>query len=255
MLFPSLRRKINGDKRSVEVGWMVQTPEAAFIWAGPRLLKRPDPSARHAKSAARCPAVIDHESRLFEITCPFDLHLRYGVSDKDEPALFDAAGDQASINPSILAQVVMLAPRSQWRHPDHPVLQVLTPYRCLSDEAVYLTQMPPFLHYRDPSWPGLLVGGRFPIHIWPRKLNWGFEWHDTQRDLILKRGEPWFYLRFEGPDANRPIRMLEAELTPDLAEYFAGIDGVVKYVNRTFSLFPVAQQRRPKKLLVPRRPF
>jgi hypothetical protein len=134
------------------------------------------------------------------------------------------------------------------------MLQIQTPYRFLSDETVYLTQLPPFLHYRDPQLPGLFVGGRLPIQIWPRKLNWAFEWYDTQKDLILTRGEPWFYVRFETPDPSQPVRVFEAELTPDLSEYIAGLNGVVKYVNRTFSLFPVAQQRRPQKLLVPRRP-
>ena len=29
---------------------------------------------------------------------------------------------------------------------------------------------------------------------------WAFEWHDTTKDLILRRGEPLFTVRFEGPD-------------------------------------------------------
>lgn len=252
MLFSSFREKANGDKRDAQVGWLVQTPEAAFIWAAPRLVRRGDAPTRNAKSVTRCPAVIDHESRLFEIPCPFDLSLRYGMSENGDPALFDASGEQASINPAILSQVVALAPREQWRHSDRPILQILTPYRFLSDDPVFITQLPPFLQFRDPSWPGVFVGGRFPIHIWPRKLNWGFEWYDTKRDLTLTRGEPWFYIRFEGPEASRPVRLVEAELTPAVTEYLAGIDGVVKYVNRTFSLFQVARDRRPRKLLEPR---
>jgi hypothetical protein len=108
------------------------------------------------------------------------------------------------------------------------------------------------ISYRSPSWPGLLVPGRLPVHIWPRKLMWAFEWHDTQQDLILTRGEPWFYVFFEGNGPARTIRLVEAAETDALTKYCQGIDGVVGFINRSYSLFSVAKQRRPDRLLVPR---
>jgi hypothetical protein len=115
MFFSRLRGRANGSdtnggKRGAQVGWLVQTPEAAFIWAAPRPLKRADPPNRHAKSVVRCPAVIDHESRLFEITCPFDLRVRFGLNDNGEPSLYDASGEQGALNPATLAQVVGTCP-------------------------------------------------------------------------------------------------------------------------------------------------
>ena len=70
------------------------------------------------------------------------------------------------------------------------------------------------------------------------------------RDLILRRGEPWFYVRFETEDPSRPVRLIEAEMTPQLKEYVGGLNAVTNYVNRTFSLFSTARERRPKRLLV-----
>jgi len=98
----------------------------------------------------------------------------------------------------------------------------------------------------------MLIGGRFPIDVWPRGLVWAFEWYDTSKDLILKRGEPWFYASFETMDPSRRMRMFQAELTPQLVEYMNGIKGVTNYVSRTFSLFNTAKERRPEKLLVPK---
>ena len=112
-----------------------------------------------------------------------------------------------------------------------------------------MTQTPPFNHYRDPPWPGLEIGGRFPIHVWPRSLMWAFDWWDPSKDLILKRGEPWFYVRFETDNPRRPVRLVEAEMTPELREYCNGLDGITNYVNQTFQLFDAAEQRRPKTLL------
>ena len=39
-------------------------------------------------------------------------------------------------------------------------------------------------------------------------------------------------------------------MTPELRAYCNAMDGVVNYVNRTFSLFHTAERRRPPKLLV-----
>ncbi|TQR62780.1 hypothetical protein E2K52_08805 [Acinetobacter sp. RF14B] len=94
-----------------------------------------------------------------------------------------------------------------------------------------------------------MFGGRFPIHIWPRPLMWAFEWHDTSKDLILKRGEPLFYCQFDGFDPSRTIKLIQAEKTPELMSYMDQISGVVNYVNQTFSLFNEVEKVRPKKLL------
>jgi hypothetical protein len=98
-----------------------------------------------------------------------------------------------------------------------------------------------------------MLGGRFPIHTWPRELVWAFEWHDVNTDLIIRRGDPWFYLSFETEDPSGHVRIVEAEMTEPLRTYTNGMRGVSNYVNRTFSLFKTAAARRPEKLLVPKK--
>jgi hypothetical protein len=200
-----------------------------------------------------CPAVIDHEARLFQVACPIDLHLRFRVDEKTKrPQFVNAAGDQSTIRGKTLGQLLKVVDHKEWRDPKRPLLQLVTPYLFLADEPVYMTQLPPFCHYRNPQWPGLMIGGRLPIHIWPRAMMWAFEWHDVKQDLILRRGEPWFYVRFEVEDPSRPVRLVEAEMTPQLKEYITGLNAVTNYVNRTFSLFSTARERRPATLLVPK---
>jgi hypothetical protein len=249
-----LKRKVGIRNRTVEVGWMIDTQQAAFVWQPPQKLARDNPPNLHAKSVRNCPAVLDHEARIFEVACPFDLHIRFQFDEKTkEPRLNNAAGDQSTIRSKHLGQLLALMGRKEWRHPDRPILQIRTPYLFLADETAYMTQLPPFAHYRDKPWPGLMIGGRLPIHIWPRPIMWAFEWMDPSQDLILKRGEPWFYVRFETEDPSRPVRLIEAEMTPQLREYVSGLTGVSNYVNRTFSLFAVARERRPTSLLIPKR--
>jgi hypothetical protein len=238
-------------KRVIDVGWLMRVGQAAFIWDPPAVYRREGRLPEHAKSAAYCPAVVDYERRLVQINCPFDLRLRVVIKDTGEAALEDVNGIRSGMMPHTLVKLAKMAPRNEWRHLDRPVFQFRTPYIFLADTPVYLSQLPPFNDYRDPPWPGLLIGGRLPIHVWPRSLNWAFEWYDVSKELILKRGQPWFYCRFETTDPSLNVRLVEAEYTADLKTYLAGIDGVVEYVNGTFSLFSAARQRRPERLLIP----
>lgn len=236
--------------RPVEVGWFLDTDKSTFIWDEPRRLKRDDPAPNHAKAVSYCPAVLDHEARLFEIPCPIDARLGFRRNDKGEPQIVNLDGDQSTIRGKHLSTMMALVGQREWRHPQRPILQIITPYAFIADEPVYMTQMPPISFYNPNPLPGTLVGGRLPIHIWPRQMMWAFEWFDTSKPIALKRGDPWFYVRFETHDPSRPIRFFEAELTPDLKTYVQGLTGVSNYVNRTYSLFKTAQARRPEKLLV-----
>ena len=188
------------------------------------------------------------------MTCPIDLHIRLARDEKTgAPTLINVDGDQSTIRSKHLGQMVHLVSPKEWRKKDRPVIQIITPYLFIADETIYMSQLPPFHHYRKEPWPGLLIGGRFPIDVWPRHMMWAMEWHDTSRDLILKRGEPWFYVRFETSDPARPVRMVEAEMTPALQAQIKGASAVSNYVNRTFSLFKTARERRPEKLLTPKK--
>jgi hypothetical protein len=248
-----LKQKIPQRSRMVDVGWLIKADKAGFIWDSPRKLSLDHPGSKHAKAVNYCPAVVDHEARIFEVPCPIDLHLRFSWPDKSKsPGIVNVAGDRSTVRPKHLNEMFALVGPKEWRHPDRPVLQIMTPYLFIADEVVYMTQLPPFCHYRSPPWPGLLIGGRLPIHIWPRPMMWAFEWYDTSKELVLRRGEPWFYVRFETEDPSRPVRLIEAEMTPALEEYAAGAFAVTNYVNRTFSLFNTARERRPEKLLVPK---
>jgi hypothetical protein len=240
--------------RTADVGWTLDADKAGFIWEAPQRLSRSAESRpKHAKAVTFCPAVIDHENRLFEVTCPIDVRLRFKIDEKTkQPAVANTAGDLATIRPKALSQMLYLVGAKEWRHPDRPIIQLATPYIFLSDEPIYMTQLPPFAHFQNPPQPGVMIGGRMPIHVWPRPMIWAFEWFDTSQELVLRRGEPWFYVRFETRDPSRHVRLIEADLTLELKQYVAGLASVTNFVNRTFSLFETAKARRPKTLLVPK---
>jgi hypothetical protein len=220
--------------RVVEVGWVMTGVAGGLAWEAPRKFVRNDNASTHAKSVAFCPAVIDHEARLFEIVCPADIEIAFR-RDSNQPELAVSAADPAAA--PLIAQVFALAPQTEWRHPERPLLQAATPYVFVADEPVFVTQFPPFSFYRSPALPGIGIGGRMPIDGLPHALIWPFEWHDTKRSVALRKGEPLFYVRFETIDPSRPVRFVEGELTPELNACLS--DG--------------AKSRRPKQLLAPKK--
>lgn len=250
--FRNWRRLRNKGGRIVEVGWLVDTDKAGFIYDAPVPFDRNDGKTKWLKAVPNCPAVLDFEARFFVVPCPVDIDIRLGTDNAGKPVLINNAGPNPTIYGNKLGEMLHLIDARQWRRPDRPVIQVSAPYRFLADETVYMNQLPPLFHYRDPPLPGVTIGGRFPIDVWPRIMLWAFEWHDTSKPLSLKRGEPWFALYFEAQDPTRKIRLVPAQMTPELKEYCVGLDSVTNYVSRTFSLFEVARARRPKRLLVKR---
>lgn len=236
----------------VKVGWLLRTKETSIIFDAPARVRSANVSVRHAKSASRCPAVLNLESRYFQVPCPFDLHIGFARDKDGRPALRNLKGDASTIRTKKLNENVRITSEAEWRYPERPTIQVMLPYVFIADEPVYMAQLPPFFEYNPNPWPGTLFGGRFPIDIWPRPLMWAFEWHDITRELRISRGDPMFYCHFETSPQDRPVQLVEAEATPELEEYLSQISGAVNYVNQTFSLFKTAQERRPAQLVVPK---
>lgn len=235
----------------VTVGWLLKDPRAGIVFDPPQRFQSKGTSGASAKSAARCPAIVNMESRFFEVKCPYDLHLGLSRDDNGHFALNNLEGAQSTIRNSMLQQVLKVTPRTEWRYNDKPTLQLQLPYIFVADEPVYLSQTPPIFTYNPEPWPGIMFTGRFPIHVWPRPLVWAFEWHDISAPLVLRRGAPLFCVQFETEPQDRAIRLVQAERTDELEAYLELIGGAVNFVGQTFSLFERAAEQRPGRLVQP----
>lgn len=247
-----LDAKASGKKRTVTVGWTVRAQKGALIWQAPQPFSRSDPKSQSSKSVQYCPAAVDFDRRHFVIPCPVDLTLHFEKTAQGLQ-LRDADGEQSGLRPNTIKELMLLHPPSEWRDPNRPIIQFIAPYVFIADEPCYVVQTAPYLHYSKTPRPGVQIGGRFPVHVWPRPLSWGFEWHDYEKPLVLKRGEPWFYVHFETENPAARVRLIEQEMTPELEGYVDSIVDVSNYVNKTFSMFSEAQARRPQTLVCPRK--
>jgi hypothetical protein len=245
---PDTTRSSPAESRAYTVGWLLNSDNASVIWDTPRPV-RIESQSSDPRSVGQCPSALDFDRRHYAVNCPIDVHLRLKLTSAGMD-ITNLLADKSPIRAEALQRWIVFQPRHEWRDPQHPVLQMLTPFVFVSDDPVYVNQYPPILHYLGDRRPGIQISGRFPIDIWPRALMWAFEWHDTTKDLILKRGEPLFYVRFEGHDPAAPMRLIEAKKTPELESYMASITGVTEIVGQTYSLFKTARERRPATLLV-----
>lgn len=235
----------------VQVGWFLNERKGGIIYEPPERVRSVDVNRDHAKSASRCPAVINLESRYFAVKCPFDINIGFGRDKDGKPVLRNLAGQKSTVRASKLGEKLHLTNEVEWRHKDVPTIQLSLPYVFIADEPVYMSQVAPFMHYKKDPLPGTIFGGRFPINVWPRPLMWAFEWYEPDKPIQIKRGEPLFYATFETMPQDRSVTMSEVEVTPELDEYMELISGAVNYVNQTFSLFEAAEARRPKTLVTP----
>ncbi|MGB3165240.1 MAG: hypothetical protein WBA68_00480 [Alteraurantiacibacter sp.] len=242
-----------GKSRTVTVGWTVRWPQNGdAIWSPPKPFGRSDPKSASAKSIQACPAAIDFDRRHFVVPCPVDLNLKFETTREGKIQLTDMDGEQSAMRPQGRAALFVVQPPSEWRDPNRPIIQFTAPYIFVADQPCYVVQTAPYLHWFPTPRPGVQMGGRFPVHIWPRPLAWAFEWYDISQPLRLKRGEPWFYVHFETENPSARVRLVEQEMTDDLDSYLKSIVDVTNYVNRTYSLFDEAQRMRPAKLLKPK---
>ncbi|MFK8080966.1 MAG: hypothetical protein AB8B97_11830 [Granulosicoccus sp.] len=240
-------------KSPVQVGWFLNERKGGVIFYQPERVRSANQNKKHAKSASRCPAVINLESRYFLVRCPYDLNLEF-VRDKDgRTGIRNLNGERSGIRSGKLREKVVIVNEAEWRYPTVPTIQLSLPYVFIADEPVYISQVSPFMHYARTPLPGTIFGGRFPINVWPRPLMWAFEWHDTTKPLKVDRGDPLFYVGFETMPQDRSVVLSETEVTPELSDYMELIAGAVNYVNQTFSLFEAAEEQRPTKLVNPKK--
>ena len=239
--FSEIQKKSN----PATVGWALLDFPASVIWGDP------EPIGDLMNCVETSDSFNAPDGRFCLFRCPVDLHLRCFIDKNGNQNLQNVDGDKSSVRQQMLSQLVQLTSKNEWRHPDRPIIQVITPYICLADTPVYINQMPAYMHYSKTQLPGLLIDGRFPIDVWPRQLMWAFEWYDTKMEINLKRGDPWFYAKFETEDPTQLVNLVECELTHEVKKYIQSLHGVTNYVRQTFSLFAQARKRRPKKLLFP----
>lgn len=216
----------------VEIGWSNTWPQAAFAFPAPRVLRD-----------ERLPASL--RGRVVEILCPVDAVMRY---DADAPQACSLVEGSRLRQAGFEGMVTRFAEEAR-RRPGIDVVQMALNVFFVTEAETTLSLMPAWLAEGPRGWPGPLVCGRFPVRAWPRPLNLAIEWEETERDWVLRRGEPVAYAQFDLP-ADTTIRLVEAQMTPALDRHRKAIDAVGSIGRGVQPMFMEAARRRPDRLLI-----
>ena len=231
----------------LDVGWFIEEPQGKFVFFEPEPLFKSRKKPLSNRAVQACPAINELERDYFVIKCPFDIQLR--CSRRGDEFDLHLVEKGTRVDEDLVARFVFLMAANLWRDKSNPVIQIKVPFFFLSDEPCYMSMIAPYMSRNMATWPGVFIGGRMPIHLWPRILNWAFEWTDLDQDLILKRGQPLCYMYFESKNLRTKPNLFELEYTKELEEFRRGISSTPKFMSNTFSLFETAAKRRPKNLL------
>lgn len=231
-----------------DVAWCYSVEEGVAAFPHPEkvhLEKDPSPEKRGHLS---CPAVRAVAVGHLLVRSPFSLRLRFNRSD-DHVTITPVYPD-TSIGQNRLGELLRLEPSNIWRSKDVPVIQFPSPYIFISDEFIEVEQCHPFLSESTKlNWR--LIPGRFNIHGWHRPLNWAIEWDATAGDLLIKQGEPLYYLKFydiEGRRIDNP-NIKHIPMSSDIKRSLNSTIGVSGIQRGTAKLIHDASKNRTGNLI------
>lgn len=234
----------------VDLGWRNSSPQAALAFFPPELLSDTDAAALFRVFPAWTGAA-DLARRIYVVRSPFNVRIGV-VRQPGRAAGFRRLEAPGSISPAAFKGLVTpILPEAQ-RHPDVPACQISLNLFFVSETPCSIQLMPPIFWEGFRQWPGSLVCGRFPVRSWPRPLNAVLEWHDLDRDWVLRRGDPLACVLPLYDDPALVPRLFEARLTPALQRQIAMIDDVSSVARNVGPMFIEAERRRPRRLLEPK---
>ena len=231
----------------VDIGYCLTEETAGFAFEPPRAVIDGRTKPMGMRAIQNCPAVNSIERQLVEIYAPIGLRLGLATQGGQLGLKINPQGTFAK--QEILQKMLVVEPPERWRDKKKPVLQINLPFFFVTDEPCWCAILPPFLSPNMRRWPGTMVAGRYPVSDWPQDLQWGIEWDALEDELVIRQGDVLAYAMFQFDHPDKRPRMVEAEMTDDLTEFRAGMDGVSQISPEIEEIWARARERRPAQLL------
>lgn len=186
-------------------------------------------SKREPKAIDICPAVQDFSQRTYSIKAPFTFRLVNTGTAKEPQVRLDR--NRSTISFGKLKGLLSVNPRSDWRSPLAPILQIETPYFFSSDYPVHMIQRHPY-QLIGGDVPFRVVEGGFRVDKWKRPLAWAVEWIRPGDEIQVHRGDPWFDVTFF-PASESAVKLEEAPFDESMEKDSLSARHVTNYVKGT----------------------
>lgn len=221
-------------------GWDIDTTFLELLLAEPENLATfySDTSA----SFTNCPAVKQSLRNTWLIRAP--VSIKYG---------FDVDSNLAWSDQTRQYEERMIDPRyGQWAEGNRPFATFNWRYLFFADQPVWMETFPPFLH-ESPRNARYIPGG-YDIYNWHRPVDYSFEFKDPRAEVVIKQGDPLFYIRFRSPDLRAKFTLEEVEWSDKLSEATRRCSLPMFVPHQAWQLIQRGNKLRPKRFL-PRRIF
>ena len=198
---------------------------------------------------ANCPATVQFNQNLYVVRAPIDLSLRIEPPTERGGLWNLIPTDLNSIDPAALKRAVAFEPFPDgYVDADKPVIQIRTSYCFYADQPVTMQLLPVI---NEPIHrPGTTICGEFDIHAWQRSIQWGFEWWDTSKELVIKRGDPLFYLKFVVHDnPAEKVKLVRLKANDATINPILRVNNIGHFTKRTFDFFDIARKWRTPKYI------
>lgn len=138
----------------------------------------------------KCPAFTEHMKNCFVVLAPFDLEIEF---DKTRirfitPSLTDNPRAYTFLN-SYKINRTLDQPKGS-----RPLISLSPIYTFYSLSNVELELLPPMMFNTAEKFN--ILPGKFNISKWIRPVDWTFEIFDSTKNLVIKRNDPLFVIRF-----------------------------------------------------------
>ena len=184
----------------MNVGWTLINDDK-YSYEKPKSLRNFTNKKYKNSTELQCMGITDLSDRIFVIESPWDIRLRY----EDKKIIL--IKEESSITQEYFMDIIG---HRYEEYTEHAVIQLGTSYVVMTDKPCTITALPPFYHMNNTF---RLISGQWNIFDWQRPLGCAYEWLDTTKDFIIKKGDPLQYIMFnsENMDEKYTLKYMETE--------------------------------------------
>ena len=156
-----------------------------------------------------CPATVEVARNTFIVNAPFDLHFKMR-SELKQIELF---------GPTLPPEEFFYIRSDQHGETDTPLMSIYSHQLLLAeDNNVNIMVTSPWFEMNTNT-QFKIIPGRMNISKWWRALDFAFQLNTMDQEVIIKAGEPLFYVNFYTDNPDDVVVIKEIQLTTELRTY------------------------------------
>jgi hypothetical protein len=233
---------------SLIVGCCSTAFEAGAAFEFPSKFTPEKDSSKKGRGYLSCPSVRSYFENIFQVKSPFSLQLR--LTKSSEGYSFQPVYPFTTLSESKFLEFLIIEPVDSWRNSYIPAIQFPSPYVFFTDVPATIEQFTPTLA-NSSSMNWRVIPGKFNIYDWQRPLNWAIEWDTRQGDLIIRTGEPLYFVKFTELSSNsNEVELVNEPLTEIIQERLRLSRGITGIRKSTLPLMKKTGETRAGKKLI-----